>query len=644
MKSFWIKTLTIGLMAGSFVACADDDYNEFRPGSTHNKTPEEETVTTGYESLTATNHPRLLMNADAFASLKEKINSGANANLSLLHTAIMTIAKNKGLATSQLTYTLDASNKRILDVSRSALTRIFADAYAYRITGEQQYLTHAEADINAVCAFSDWNSKRHFLDVGEMATAVALGYDWLYNELSEDTRKNAVNALTNFALVQAQNKNWNLDFYAATSNWNQVCNAGLVCAALAIYESNPTLCKQMIEKSVESNATAIAAMYSPDGNYPEGPSYWCYGTLYQTLMLSALESTLGTDSGLSDISGFSKTGEYMLYTLGMNDKFFNYSDCGSSAAPGLASWWFADKYQNPSLLYNELIHLKNGKYATSDESRLLPMLMAFANNIDLSNVSAPTSKIWSGKGETPVVMIHTDWTYSASDRYLGIKAGKANTSHGHMDAGSFVYDANGVRWSMDFGLQSYTTLESKLTALGGNLWDMTQSSMRWDVFRLNNLNHSTISVNDAKHKVSGAAEITSIINSNNELGAVLNMTPVLVDEVASATRTVKLVNEKDLVVIDEVKAQPGKSAVVRWCMVTTATPTVETGGITLKYGGQTMYLSAKGTFKPSYKTWSTTSTNSYDATNPGTYMVGFEATVTPNQTGEFTTTLSETSY
>ena len=83
------------------------------------------------------------------------------------------------------------------------------------------------------------------------------------------------------------------------------------------------------------------------------------------------------------------------------------------------------------------------------------------------------------KRETPVVMVHTDWTYTDTDKYLGIKGGKAGSSHGHMDAGSFVYDAYGVRWSMDFGLQSYTTLESVLAGLGGNLWDMGQNSMRW---------------------------------------------------------------------------------------------------------------------------------------------------------------------
>ena len=91
----------------------------------------------------------------------------------------------------------------------------------------------------------------------------------------------------------------------------------------------------MIEKALESNKPALEVMYSPDGNYPEGSGYWCYGTLYQVLMLAALDSTLGTDNGLSDTPGFSKTAEYMLYMTGLNSKFFNYSDC----APPLLRHW-----------------------------------------------------------------------------------------------------------------------------------------------------------------------------------------------------------------------------------------------------------------------------------------------------------------
>ena len=37
-------------------------------------------------------------------------------------------------------------------------------------------------------SFPDWNPQ-HFLDVGEMTMALAIGYDWLYDSLQPDTRR-----------------------------------------------------------------------------------------------------------------------------------------------------------------------------------------------------------------------------------------------------------------------------------------------------------------------------------------------------------------------------------------------------------------------------------------------------------------------
>ena len=174
--------------------------------------------------------------------------------------------------------------------------------------------------------------------------------------------------------------------------------------------------------------------------------------------------------------------------------------------------------------------------------------MVFCSQLDLKHIGKPKRNFWFSRGDTPVFIYRGGWD-SKEDTYLGVKGGSPSTSHAHMDAGSFVYDAYGVRWSMDFGLQSYTTLESKLSALGGNLWDMGQNSMRWDVFRLNNLNHSTISINDARHRVNGVATLTTTINTATELGATFDLTEVVSDQAASATRTVKIVNDKDLVVM-----------------------------------------------------------------------------------------------
>lgn len=640
MKKTIVKKWILLLLIAFVVGCNDEDENRFRPGDSQKPTTPLPEGGLDFTKLTTDNHPRILMNADDFVELKNTLSAGTNSNLSLLHNTIINLCNSKGMNTTPLTYKLDTSGKRILDVSRNALLRIFTCAYAYRTTGDAKYLTKAETDINAVCDFPDWNAPRHFLDAGEMAAAVALGYDWLYHELSESTKAKAENALVKFAFEPAQSGKWNLNFYEATNNWNQVCNGGLVCGALAMYEKNTAIAQEIIQKAIASNKPALEAMYSPNGNYVEGPSYWCYGTTYQVLMLSALQTCLGSDGDLSTVTGFSETAEYMLYMTGLNKKFFNYSDCGQSSTPALANWWFAAKYNKPSLVYNELKSLKDGEYSSSDESRLLPMLISFAKDIDLSSVEAPTKKLWSGKGETPVVVVHTDWTMSDTDKYLGIKGGKAGSSHGHMDAGSFVYDAYGVRWSMDFGLQSYTTVENQLAALGGNLWDMGQNSMRWDVFRLNNLNHSTISINDARHQVNGSTTLTTTIETDTELGAVFNLTNSVSNQAASAVRTVKIVNDMDLIVIDQIKARTDKTAKIRWCMVTPATPTVESKRIVLTFGNKTMYLSTKGDASVTYKTWSTTSDKPYDAANPGTYMVGFEATVGVNQTGTFTTTLT----
>lgn len=59
-----------------------------------------------------------------------------------------------------------------------------------------------------------------------------------------------------------------------------------------------------------------------------------------------------------------------------------------------------------------------------------------------------------------------------------------------MDAGSFVYEKNGVRWAMDLGMQNYFSLESK----GVDLWNQSQEGQRWDVFRLNNMAHNTLTI------------------------------------------------------------------------------------------------------------------------------------------------------
>jgi len=71
-------------------------------------------------------------------------------------------------------WNVSKEGKRLLAISRIALKRIYYLSYAYRMTGERKYALRAEQEMLAVSRFTDWNPT-HFLDVGEMVMALAIG-------------------------------------------------------------------------------------------------------------------------------------------------------------------------------------------------------------------------------------------------------------------------------------------------------------------------------------------------------------------------------------------------------------------------------------------------------------------------------------
>ena len=52
--------------------------------------------------------------------------------------------------------------------------------------------------------------------------------------------------------------------------------------------------------------------YRPDGVYPEGSTYWGYGTAFSVVTNAMLESAFGTDFGLGDYPGFKDSAYFRL--------------------------------------------------------------------------------------------------------------------------------------------------------------------------------------------------------------------------------------------------------------------------------------------------------------------------------------------
>jgi len=361
--------------------------------------------------------------------------------------------------------------------------------------------------------------------------------------------------------------------------------------------------------------------FSPDGAYPEGPGYWGYGTTFNVLLISALQSVLGTDFGLTQQPGFLATADYYLHITGPSGYYFNYSDAGRGGqGVAAAMFWFAAQRKDSYLLWNEWpkIAANDGKKSRrGGRDRTDPMLMLWMSPTQ-EKPTAPRALSWSGGGPTPVAFHRSAWTADAS--YVAIKGGSPSASHAHMDVGAFVMDADGVRWADDLGMQDYESIESK----GINLWSKGQDAARWTIFRLGTSAHSVLMVDGQQQRVDGYAPIVLAKPGRT----VVNTGSVYKGQLAGARRGVALQADRSVVVQDEFTALD-KAANVRWAMVTRADVAVDGAGhAVLTQEGKKLgfrVLEPAGAVVKIYQTDPPPAAT--DAPNPGTRMIGFEIAV-----------------
>jgi hypothetical protein len=184
---------------------------------------------------------------------------------------------------------------------------------------------------------------------------------------------------------------------------------------------------------------------------------------------------------------------------------------------------------------------------------------------------------WHGNGENPVGVFRTSWT-DPDAIYLAFKGGQADVSHGHMDAGSFVLDARGVRWACDLGSQGYLSVESQ----GWGLWDSSQSGDRWRVYRINNHSHNTLTLGGQLHQAAGLAEITSFGNHS----AGVDLSPAFKPQARSVIRHFTFHPDK-VGIRDEIAGAAGGLS-VRWQMLTRASIDLAGNAAVLHQDGRTL--------------------------------------------------------
>ena len=237
--------------------------------------------------------------------------------------------------------------KRLLAQSRSCIRRVATMAMAYRLSGDQRFADGAINEMLVAANFQDWNPS-HFLDTAEMTTALAIGYDWLHAVIKPAERTSIREAIIRLGLEEGKKVYDSGGWWSVRdNNWNQVCNGGMILGALAIADEERELAREILSSALQSIPHGVS-VYKPSGAYPEGPSYWQYGTSYTCLTMNGLMTALGTDFNIHRTPGLAKTGWFRMHTIGPTGSYFNYADCGMSSRLASTMFSLADTYDQPA--------------------------------------------------------------------------------------------------------------------------------------------------------------------------------------------------------------------------------------------------------------------------------------------------------
>ena len=529
-------------------------------------------------------HPRLILTPELEHLIWQQLDDGD----SLAEMGLELIRRNADSILNLDPLERVMTGRRLLGVSREAIGRLTTLSLAYRLQRDPLHLQKLEEELQAVCNFSNWNPS-HFLDVAEMAAGVALAIDWAGEWLSPEVDRLARNALVNKALKPAMEPfNW---WITTDNNWNLVCHGGLSLAALVVFDDVPELASAVLHQAVEHIPLALEP-YAPEGIYPEGASYWFYATTYLTSVLSAYETALGTDFGFSQAPGVMESAVFSQVMAGPSGEYYNFFDSGlggfhSLTHMGLLSWFARrsgagfDHQTYGSVLKAELTEMKQ-----VGRTRFYPV--HFLNTVKLGGLDAGDftwPETWSGTGEEPIVVMRDSHNHPDAF-FLAAKGGRAADNHGNMDAGSFVFELAGVRWSIDPGNQNYNALEQ---IMGGELWNSAQDSRRWSLLTKNSGGHSTLVVNGKMHLADARATLFSRDLQAEVPSVTFDLSAIYGENMEVARRTFSRLSVTRLRISDKLLFSKNTKSIT-WQLVTCADVKLKGEIVELHQDASTLYL------------------------------------------------------
>jgi hypothetical protein len=334
------------------------------------------------------------------------------------------------------------------DVLNRARQRIAGNAIVAYVTGDAEAGASARDGLADVSRWSRWappwfdaHGQHTYYPAGQLAAAVALGYDLLYDQLTAEQRQVIRTVLIERSILPTW-REYVVDnrVMAHTSNWIAHTVGGALIAAAAI-EGDTTPGEQaQIEPAVQGLLLKIeshmAASFLPDGSYGEGISYQEFDLETLGPMLHALERGFGIDywtrcNVLGSLA-------YPLATLATPaSESLDMGDTHPPAGHGIAG--IAYRSKDPVVRW----------YAARFEPRTIEDFIFFDDGIAPTQPPSPGSRFFPDKGN---VVFRSGW--ERDDALLLFRAGPTFNHH-HADQGAFLFRAFGETLATEAGWSDY---------------------------------------------------------------------------------------------------------------------------------------------------------------------------------------------
>lgn len=499
-------------------------------------------------------HPRLIADKTDFERLKNEVKN--DPVKSEWYPKVISAADNI-LNAKVLEYKIN--DGRLLDVSNDALSRLEYLGFAYQMTGDRKYSDRGIKELEAICAFPDWHPD-HYLDTGTLASAVAIGYDWLYEAMTDEQREHIALKAQKFGIETAKLgyyacANYN-DFWCDTeTNWGFICNGGIVNLALATAEYNTDEVMDVMNNALRSIEIPWYRI-APDGAWYEGTNYWSYLLTHLTLFMSSYETVMNESFGASYM-GMDKYAYFQSYFQGPDGMPNNFHDADESQAQNTGQFYMAEIYNDPSLMLYRIRQMRQYNIAPC-----IFDIIWCKSGLDTNNSSIALDKEKYFR-ETEFVSMREDWNRNDS-AWLSFHGGYSNTAHDHVDVGTFVYNIGGVRWAIDPGREMLSYVSDNINPSIAAGYDSKY------FYRRKGEGHNIVVINPDKNlemDINEFAQVYKPVGGKSGSYSKIDLSDVYKSNVTSYTRGYLLTdNRRTLTVRDEMNLK--KDSQMHWFMHT----------------------------------------------------------------------------